>query len=146
MGAALSERPSLPQRVGNLIGMSMTVESDMVRLVVDGLPTKAYRNLERRVGIGATLIASESTMRRRLQTRGGKFTQDESEKLMRVARVFALAIEVFGDEERARRWFAHASNYLPQEAPVSPMSLCETEPGGRLVEEHLRRAQYGFAA
>lgn len=146
MSAVVNERLSLPQRVGSLIGMPLNVESDMVKVVVKGLPTKAYRNLERHVVMVPTLIASETTMRRRLQARSGKFTQDESEKLMRVARVFALATEVFGDEARAKRWFGHASNYLPEQDPVSPMSLCETEPGGRLVEEHLRRAQYGFAA
>jgi len=146
MSAVLSERQTLPQRVGNFMGIRLNTEADIVTVVAKGLPTSAYRRLKAHVALEPTLIASETTMRRRLQTKGGKFTRDESEKLMRVARVFALAVEVFGDEGRARRWFEQPSDYISVEKPVSPLKLCETEPGGRLVEEHLRRAQYGFAA
>jgi len=146
MTMLISERPTLHQRAGSLIGMQMYAESDMVTVVEQGLPTKAYHQLVRHVHLEPSVIASESTMRRRLQKRGGKFSQEESEKLMRVAWVFALAAEVFGEEAKAKRWFSRESNYLPGQAPISPMKLCETDRGGRLVEEYLRRAQYGFAA
>lgn len=141
---AVLNTPTLPQRVGQLIGLELTSEADFVTAVRKGLPTSAYRKLKAHVPLEAAFIASETTLRRRLQAKRGTFTTDESERLMRLARVFALAVEVFGDENRASEWLTRRAAYVPGEEPVSPVKLCETEPGGRLVEEHLRRAQYGF--
>lgn len=146
MNAVLSEPMTLPQRVGQLIGLKLRTEVDFVSVVQKGLPTSAYRKLSVHIPLDSLYIASETTLRRRLQTKRGSFATEESERLMRLARVFALAVEVFGDEERAREWFTRPAPYVSDEDPMSPAKLCETEPGGRLVEEHLRRAQFGFVS
>jgi putative toxin-antitoxin system antitoxin component (TIGR02293 family) len=72
-----------------------------------------------------------------------RFTPDESDRLLRLARVFARARQVFDDGESAARWMA-----LPNRAlgGVAPLTLLDTDIGVDQVREELGRIEHGIFA
>jgi putative toxin-antitoxin system antitoxin component (TIGR02293 family) len=66
---------------------------------------------------------------------------DESDRLLRVSRVFARAIELFeGDDRAARHWLS-----TPQRAlgGAVPLTLAKTKVGAREVERLVGRLEHG---
>jgi putative toxin-antitoxin system antitoxin component (TIGR02293 family) len=58
-------------------------------------------------------------------------------------RVFVRAVDVFEDEDRARRWLARPLRVLGER---TPLSLVASEQGAREVEHVLGRLEYGVFA
>jgi putative toxin-antitoxin system antitoxin component (TIGR02293 family) len=139
---AAREPVTLFDRMGRLLDQPLRSESDIVRMVDAGLPPAAFTALTRRLAIGHDLIAPESTVRRRLQD-NQRFTTDESERMVRIARVHALAVELFGEETAAQAWLNAPAQYVPGAAAVSPYRLSVTDAGARLVEDMLLRTAHG---
>ena len=52
------------------------------------------------------------------------------DRIVRVARIIALAEQVFGDRDKALAWLRSADDR-------TPLRMLHTEPGGRLVESML---------
>lgn len=73
----------------------------------------------------------------------GTLTPEQSDRLMRVARVLALAEETFGSQEKAAVWMRRPTAALGGEAPLD---LLDTDAGARAVEALLGRIAYGIAA
>ena len=66
---------------------------------------------------------------------------DESDRLLRVSRVFAMALELFeGDAAAARRWFYTPAKALGGEKPIT---FARTELGTREVEALIDRLEQG---
>lgn len=65
---------------------------------------------------------------------------DESDRLARLARVAAQAIDVLGDEERATSWLRSPNRAL---GGSTPLHLLDTDLGARQVEEVLGRIEHG---
>ena len=73
--------------------------------------------------------------------RQGKLTLDESDRFIRIARLFELATMLFaGDADAARRWMLSPARALGRE---TPLSYARTEAGGREVENLIGRIQHG---
>lgn len=68
---------------------------------------------------------------------------DESDRLARVARVYLLALRVFGNPEKARRWLSKPKTRLDEQTPIS---MLRTDLGGRQVEEMLIQIDEGMFA
>jgi putative toxin-antitoxin system antitoxin component (TIGR02293 family) len=68
---------------------------------------------------------------------------DESDRLARVARLYALAVRVFGNPEKARKWLSTPKHRFEEH---SPLSMMRTDFGGRLVEEMLIQIDEGYFA
>jgi putative toxin-antitoxin system antitoxin component (TIGR02293 family) len=77
--------------------------------------------------------------RRRL----GSLTPDQSDRLMRVARVMAAAEATFGGQQRAAIWLRRPTSALGGE---KPLFLLDTDEGTRRVEDLLGRIDHGIAA
>jgi putative toxin-antitoxin system antitoxin component (TIGR02293 family) len=72
----------------------------------------------------------------------GRFDAHESERLLRVARVLDLAVDLFeGDLPAARHWLASPQAALGGRAPLE---LTRTEVGAREVESLLGRLEHGI--
>lgn len=131
-------------RMGRVLNQDVRSEADVVRIVKLGLPADAFRHLTDKVGVEVvTLIAPESTVRRRLTGRQ-RFTTDESERMVRIARVYSLAMDVFGNEAAAKSWLETPASYLPGDRDVSPVELAVTDSGARMVEALLLRTAHGM--
>jgi putative toxin-antitoxin system antitoxin component (TIGR02293 family) len=63
----------------------------------------------------------------------------ESDRLNRLAKIEARAVEVFEDEEIAANWLKAPNRVLGEK----PISLLDTEAGTDMVERVLTRIEYG---
>lgn len=137
IAAILGGPPVLKRRVES--------ESDLVEAVKQGLPTASVEHMMRDDLLSQaevyTLIAPKRTYQLRRQQRK-PLTVAESEKAVRVARVFALAIEAFQNPDKAATWLRRPSRVLGR----VPIDLLDSETGARLVEEELLRINWGFDA
>ena len=73
----------------------------------------------------------------------GALTPDQSDRLIRVARVIAAAEKTFGSSEKAHRWLRRKTTALGGDAPLD---LLDTSGGARQVERLLSRIDHGLAA
>ena len=140
-----------PEDLIKLVGGQDTVSTpieqpqDLVRLIRQGLPIEAVDYLLKQQWISATeldrIILSRKTLshRRRL----GHLTADQSDRLLRLVRILALAKETFGHRDKAMQWLRRSNRVLGEEAPLE---LLDTDIGARQVETLLGRIAHGIAA
>jgi putative toxin-antitoxin system antitoxin component (TIGR02293 family) len=69
-----------------------------------------------------------------------QFSEDESDRLYRIARVLQRAIDVFGDEGKARGWLTRENRTM---ALQRPLDLLGTDQGASVVADELSRIDYG---
>jgi putative toxin-antitoxin system antitoxin component (TIGR02293 family) len=115
----------------------------LVERLRSGLPMAEFRCLLTLLNIpeeelGRLLGISPATLHRRKKS--GQLGTPESERIVRFARLFGLAMEVFESEQAARQWLK-APN--PGTAAESPLSYADTEFGAREVENLLGRIEHG---
>jgi putative toxin-antitoxin system antitoxin component (TIGR02293 family) len=89
--------------------------------------------------LGELLSIPKRTLHRRVQ-RQELLKQDESERVLRLFRLYFRAVEVFEDGNRALRWFGSHPKAL---GGKTPLEFARTEPGARLVEDLLGRIEEG---
>ena len=70
-------------------------------------------------------------------------TAEQSDRLLRVARVLAIAEETFGNREKAGIWLRRPTQALTGEMPFA---LLDTNEGARAVETLLGYIAHGIAA
>nr|WP_301289254.1 antitoxin Xre/MbcA/ParS toxin-binding domain-containing protein [Natronocella acetinitrilica] len=83
---------------------------------------------------------------RKLRSRaekGARLTTEESEKVLRIARVAEAATDFFGDKGKADKWMRSPKRFLDGKAPADIMHM---ESGAWLIENHLLQSEHGFAA
>ncbi|MBV9392403.1 MAG: DUF2384 domain-containing protein [Verrucomicrobia bacterium] len=131
------------------VGRRPELDSDaaeMVSIVRKGLKSNIYGWLRQALAVSdgklSTVIrVSQRTVKRRL--RDGRFRPDESERLIRVAKLAERAREVFGNVESAREWLKSPQFALGGEIPLE---YADTEPGAQVVEDLLGRLEHGIVA
>ena len=85
------------------------------------------------------LLVFLGTLQRRKAS--GRLEPDESDRLLRLARVYGKAIELFeGDNPAALQWL-HAP--LTALGGASPLAMSRTEPGSQEVERLITRLEHG---
>ena len=80
---------------------------------------------------------------RTLQRRkaAGRLEPDESDRLLRLSRIYGKAIELFeGDNPAALQWLRSPLTAL---GGASPLAMSKTEPGAQEVERLISRLEYG---
>lgn len=122
-----------------------------------GLPIQSFVAFKRWARLSNDELASiadisAKTLQRyfkppRTKKRHSKITRvavSSSDRVFRAAEVMALAKEVFaGDEDAVREWLRFEQFGLGGKVPLD---LLKTSLGADLVEEELKRMQYGFLA
>lgn len=71
----------------------------------------------------------------------GTLSREQSDMVVRLARIQAMADDVFGNRRNALAWLREANGALAGQAPLS---VLDTEEGGRLVEAVLGRIAHGI--
>ena len=108
-----------------------------------GLPYAALVSLVKRLRLGSEEVVFVFNLKRRTLARRKEarvLHADESDRVLRVARILALAREVFGAEEKATIWLRRTNRALRNRAPLS---LLDTDLGAREVENVLVRLERG---
>jgi len=140
---ARASRPTVYVRMGELVGQTIRSETDVLGVVRKGLPASAVFSFAREFTLDPELVAPASTLRRRAG-KNEALTVEESERLMRIARVTSLAEALYDDEVLAKRWLSKPGAFVPGAAPISPLALAATEAGARIVESVIQRVAYGM--
>ena len=116
------------------------------RAVRDGLPAEAFDALQVFLDVPAAALAdalgiSPRTLSRRRT--GGRLAPDESDRLLRTARLAEMALVALGDPGAAAAWLGEPKRLLGGE---SPLRHADTAPGAREVEDMLYAVEFTSAA
>jgi putative toxin-antitoxin system antitoxin component (TIGR02293 family) len=127
-----------------VLGRAVTRSSDLSALVREGIPAQALMVLAERTGLRQADVSArfgipQRTLTRRL-AQHSRLTAAESDRTVRLAQVYATAIETLGDEEKAAAWLKTPNRALRGERPLDQL---DTDPGVREVENILGRIAYG---
>lgn len=68
------------------------------------------------------------------------YDQETSERILEIAEIYAIGIEVFGEVDRFNSWLQHRSIPLGDK---TPFSLLDTSFGIRMVRDEIGRIDYG---
>jgi putative toxin-antitoxin system antitoxin component (TIGR02293 family) len=127
------------------LGAEVNSEADLARLVYRRIPLKVLAHT-RRVGfsdreIGQFIIPARTQRHRK--AKGQRLTVEESDRLVRLTRIQALAEDVFGDADKGNRWLREKLAILDGKAPLE---VAQTESGARVIEQILAKIDWGAAA
>ena len=143
----MSAHPTALEIVGGaaVVGGGGAAGVDLAKVVRRGLPVDAVQFV---LDSGVLTLAELDRIvlpRKTLANRRklGTLTAEQSDRLVRVARVIATAEETFGSRETAGRWLRRPTTALAGERPLD---LLDTDEGARAVETVLGRITHGIAA
>ena len=128
-----------------VVHKKVTSGLDIVRLVRQGLPVSVVDELMKTFGLALEevdrIIIPRKTLshRRKLST----LTSQQSERVLRVARILSFAVDTFGSTSKAMTWLRRPTRPLDDE---EPLFLLDTEEGAQLVERLLGQIGHGIAA
>jgi putative toxin-antitoxin system antitoxin component (TIGR02293 family) len=133
-----------PHWYGYLIGVKADRVESLIGEVNKGFSYEALEKLQNALSLPIKEIAEAAQINPRTLLRrkaSGRFQPDESDRLLRLARVTARALELFeGDLAAARRWLNEPQEALNQQ---TPLSMARTEIGSREVEHLIGRLEHG---
>lgn len=142
---AIVREPALARAsIGVVLGVAGVESSDLHASVLEGFAFSAFQHLQERVQLsademGAWLLIAPRTLARRKKE--GRLHPEESDRLLRAARVFAATVELFdGDEAAARRWLSSSCTGL---GGARPIDVARTDVGTREVEALIGRLEHG---
>jgi putative toxin-antitoxin system antitoxin component (TIGR02293 family) len=143
-GEAASITASGQHEYLSLLGLRSFDTASLLKRLEEGLSYAAFERLKKRLEVtshelaDAALITHRTLARRKKE---GRFGPGESDRLVRLSRVFARAIELFeGDVEGARSWLMRPVLGLGN---AVPFELARTEVGAREVENLIGRIEHG---
>jgi putative toxin-antitoxin system antitoxin component (TIGR02293 family) len=143
--AARTTARKLRDRFEDVVGTRAGSDQNVVRLVESGLPLSVLDRLSER-GLSKQEVFNVVIPARTLKHRKSKrqpLSKEESERVVRAARILARANSVLGDENSALAWLRSPKKRFEGRAPIEMLA---TEPGGRLVEEMLIQIDEGMFA
>ena len=135
---------SLHQQIGEWLGVPVPKTDQQMLAIVEGqLPTSSIKRLLA-LGITRSEIDESVIPLRTLQhrrSRREKLTIEESDRVMRLARLLSQAEDVYGSRERALAWLRRAH---PRLRNRTPLEMAKTDTGCRIVEELLVQIDEGM--
>lgn len=132
-----------PVSAATLMQLEVDSEGDLIAALRQGLPVETFHTLQRRLNLPTTLLAEALAIPPRTLTRrveGGRFTPQESERLLRLARVVDKAEQLFGEPEDVRAYLTRPVRGLGGQ---TPLQMLDTELGTRQVEDLIMRLVHG---
>ena len=142
----------MPRNTWHNVRMATTQNPFMTSLQIDletveaGLSVMTMANFVAASGIPLKDIFEVVIPARTLKHRKARkepLTSDESDKLVRLIRVYDQAVQVLGDKEKALYWLSEPKRRFDGRAPIQ---MLRTDLGARMVEEMLGQIDYGMFA
>ena len=137
------------------LGQCVSNEQDLIKIVRSGLPQAALEALSQRFDLSTDLVVATLKLQtptsihhvkqlqpnaRNAATAQVRLSVDESERLLRLAMVAAIAVDIFGDQREVSAWLQAPNRAL---GGVTPLSQMDTDVGVRQVECALGRIEHG---
>lgn len=140
------EAESITEILGGpkVLGKAVKNPDDLAHLVRKGLPAGSVTALAEKLRLGNGVLSRklgipQRTLTRRL-SQASLLTPAESDRTVRMARVYANAVEMIGDQDKAIEWLNTPNRALGGERPLDRL---DTDVGARMVEDVLGRIAYG---
>jgi len=127
-----------------VLGRSIKSFAELAELIRKGLPAGSLvvlgEKLElKNAALSEKLGIPQRTLTRRL-SQHSRLTAAESDRTVRLARVYATAVEMIGNAEKAATWLRTPNRALGGELPIDQL---DTDLGTKEVENILGRIAYG---
>lgn len=141
---ALTRYPSADEGFGDLLGLPARSTLKLVATIDQGFPYRVFDHFQRETGFPAATLAEliqvpVRTLHRRRAER--RFSPEESDRLLRAARVIFLARRLFeGSMAEARQWLGDPQ---PALQGATPLAFARTDVGAREVEALIGRLEHG---
>ena len=142
--ARAASKAERPERQIGVLGFDTTDAKAVVTRLDDGFPFRSVVRLQHALGLpldamaGLLGIPPRTLARRKLEDR---LRPDESERVLRIARIFDLAAALFEqDLASANVWLREPKKAL---GGVAPLAFARTEIGAREVEHLIGRLEHG---
>lgn len=129
-----------------VLGREIRSDAQLEQCARQGFPVEVLHELVEHAVLSSAELYGWIIPRRTLahrQQRKQRLSLEESNRVSRVARIYALALETFGEENKAKRWLRRP---LRQFRGRTPMQMLETDLGAHQVEVLLARIGHGLAA
>ena len=127
-----------------ILGKPVKKPADLAHLARKGLPAASMTALAGRLHLGNAALSRKLGIPQRTITRrfseGASLTAVESDRVIRVARIFTHAVEMIGEQDKAIEWFHTPNRALGGERPLDQL---DTDVGACMVEDILGRIAYG---
>lgn len=142
--AALSRYQAADEGFADLLGLPARSTIKLVAKIDDGFPYSVFDHFQRETGFPAVTLAEliqvpVRTLHRRRAER--RFSPEESDRLLRAARIAFLARRLFeGNMAEARQWLADPQ---PALQGATPLAFARTDVGAREVEALIGRLEHG---
>lgn len=125
---------------------SVTSDNDFIELIREGVPKEAMNNLMYKTGITATEMASithtsDRTLRRYEDK--DKLPQEQSERVIELARLYSKGSEVFGSLDYFKEWMG--TRLIPL-GNKKPKEFLDTSLGIDMLMKELGRIEHGVFA
>ena len=119
--------------------------AQLMTLIREGLPADILPTIAAELSMDRSAVAkvvgiSGRTLSRRLASRS-RLSAEESDRMVRLARVLALANDTLGDRAKASSWLQTPNRALQGS---TPFELLDTDAGVQSVETILARIAYGI--
>jgi putative toxin-antitoxin system antitoxin component (TIGR02293 family) len=119
----------------------------LITQIQDGLPVAAVERLTKLLApddpqLKYRLVPKATYERRKREAQ--KLSSEEGMRLARVARVWSLALDVWGSEPAARDFLFRPHPMIEDKLPID--MVLQSEFGGEMVIDILGRLKYGSAA
>lgn len=119
--------------------------AQLMTLIREGLPADILPSIAAELSMDRSAVAkvvgiSGRTLSRRLASRS-RLSAEESDRMVRLARVLALANDTLGDRAKASSWLQTPNRALQGN---TPFELLDTDAGVQSVETILGRIAYGI--
>jgi putative toxin-antitoxin system antitoxin component (TIGR02293 family) len=123
---------------------SPETDLDFVAIIRKGFPVSVFTALRNRAELSEEAICDSLRIAKRTaarrKARSARLKSNESELLLRLARVLAAATDVLGTKEKAREWLLAKNRALGGTAPIK---LLDTGIGFQEVMDVLKRIEFG---
>ncbi|HEY3776665.1 MAG TPA: antitoxin Xre/MbcA/ParS toxin-binding domain-containing protein [Rhizomicrobium sp.] len=127
------------------LGRDVASEADLAGIVDRGIRLAVLGHVQK-AGFSKQeierFVIPARTLRHRRQ-RHEPLSTEESDRLVRLTRIQALAEDVFGGFDRGNRWLRERLGILGDRIPLE---VARTEAGARLIEQLLAKIDWGAAA
>ncbi|MDP9193713.1 MAG: DUF2384 domain-containing protein [Acidobacteriota bacterium] len=128
-----------------LLGLDYFDLPSLLKAVEKGFTWKTFERFLKNIGLHADQVADVIGIPRRTLARRkveGRLKSDESDRLLRLARVFGAALDLFhGNREAAVLWLTDINIAL---GGVAPLDFARTQLGADEVENLVGQIQYGL--
>jgi putative toxin-antitoxin system antitoxin component (TIGR02293 family) len=127
----------------SVLKRNISSETQLREAVREGLPYETLATVIEKLGIKSNQVSAVIQLPLRTIARRKKekrLEPDESDRVVRLARIGAMAAYVLGNEQKASLWLHERNRAL---GGIAPLDILDTDIGIRQVEDVLGRIEHG---